>query len=391
MTTRRRSKQRATGWALNSANKYPVTTPENRTRYERGVHSSRGHRTLVSNFLTQRSTHDAGTMRQIHGRLARLARATTPGSLPHEDRSRSAPRENASSRESKPQATTGSVARAASEFQQAQRHNPNITAALRSLVAQCGSQCTQDLTTAQVQKAANDWKKHGQHTRSTYSKCLRRFLRWLEELHAAPPTINRAIARIPPPSLRAVIATDEERTALLRAADPALQFFLALCSDLGLRHRTAMRITISNYDRALRCLSFTTKGNTHQTLPVTEQIAEQIEQLIGARADRNTPIVKLLHTGRALGQQPRMLKRWWKLKEQLGIREELRIHDLRRTMAEDVWQATHDLRQVQAQLGHRSIATTAKYLASKLQLEELRPVLSAVATLRAQRSKGHGK
>jgi hypothetical protein len=37
-----------------------------------------------------------------------------------------------------------------------------------------------------------------------------------------------------------------------------------------------------------------------------------------------------------------------------STRPELRIHDLRRTLAEDVWTATHDIRAVQAKLGRRS-------------------------------------
>jgi len=159
-----------------------------------------------------------------------------------------------------------------------------------------------------------------------------------------------------------------------------------LCSDLGIRHRTAARIALSNYDRATRSLHFTTKSNTHQTLPATDAIADTIAAL-PANSDRNLPIVKLLHTGRAMGNNPRLLKRWWKLKQKLGIRDELRIHDLRRTVAEDVWEATKDLRQVQAQLGHRSIATTARYLHHKVQLQDLQPVLRKLQALRQARAR----
>jgi hypothetical protein len=43
-------------------------------------------------------------------------------------------------------------------------------------------------------------------------KCLRRFLRWLEETGAAPLTISRAVPRIHQPDARAIVATDDERT-----------------------------------------------------------------------------------------------------------------------------------------------------------------------------------
>jgi integrase len=228
------------------------------------------------------------------------------------------------------------------------------------------------------------WHEFAQHTRSTYAKCLRRFLRWLEETGAAPLTISRAVPKIAQPSARGITATDDERDRLLNAAEPDLRFFLHLCADLGIRHATAARMTLENWHPVTQSLSFITKGNTFQTLPATQEIADTLNSL-PANSKRNVPIVALLHTGRRMGQKPRMLKRWWKLKERLEIRDELRIHDLRRTAAEDVWDATLDLRLVQAQLGHRSPATTARYLANKVKLQELAPVLDRVQELRRKR------
>lgn len=328
-------------------------------------------------------THDSEE-RKVHGRLARLKRSSSPRRVPHRSRSRRT--SGAHACHGKPPEATGSIARAVAEYQQAQKQNPNTKAALRSLVEAHGSEEGKQLTAAKVQACAARWAEFSQHTRSTYSKCLRRFLAWLEEIGQAPKGISRAVPRIHAPQYRAVVATDAERESLLAAADPALRFFLLLCSELGIRHRTAARIAISNYDRVTRSLRFTTKGNTHQTLPVTAEIAATIEGL-PQTSDPNTPIVKLLHTGRAMGNNPRLLKRWWKLKAKLGIRAELRIHDLRRTVAEDIWQATKDLRQVQAQLGHRSIATTARYLHHQVQLQDLRPVLAKVQALRIARRK----
>jgi integrase len=176
---------------------------------------------------------------------------------------------------------------------------------------------------------------------------------------------------------------------VIEAAPPHLKFFLMLCSDLGIRHRTAARIALSNYDPHTRALTFTTKGNTHQTLPVTDAIANTIEAL-PPDSPRDLPIVKLLastcHPGHQLGTSPRFSKQWTKLKEKLNIRPELRIHDLRRTVAEEVWNATKDIRIVQAQLGHRSPNTTVRYLANRIALQDLQPVLEKVLQLRAQRA-----
>jgi site-specific recombinase XerD len=325
-------------------------------------------------------------VRQIHGRLARLERQTPSRRLPHEKRSRGPSEAHAF--HCKPHATSGTIARAAAEFQQAQKHNPNIAASLRSLVAQQGSRTPASLDAAKVQAAAAAWAEFAPDTKATYSKCLRRFLRWLEETGAAPKTISHAVPKFHQPPARGIVATDDERARLLAAAKPHLRFFLLLCSEIGLRHRTAARISLAHYDRNTRSLRFLTKGNVFQTLPVTDAIAQVIESF-PEPANRDTPIIKLLHQsrrGQQLGSKPRLGKAWNSLKDQLGIRAELHIHDLRRTVAEDVWDATMDIRLVQAQLGHRSPVTTVRYLANKVQLADLQPVIAKVQAMRAARA-----
>jgi integrase len=202
----------------------------------------------------------------------------------------------------------------------------------------------------------------------------------------ASTTLHLAVPKIPQPQPRETVSTDAEREAILAGAQPAFRFFLLLCGDLGLRHRTALRIAPANYRPEEKAISFVTKGNVQQILPVTPAIAEVFEQLNGS--DPNTPVVNLLR-GHRPGSQPgprlRFTKQWNTLKKKLGIRPDLRIHDFRRAVAEDVWDATGDLRAVQAQLGHRSIATTARYLANRVQLAQLKPVLANVVALRQRR------
>lgn len=198
------------------------------------------------------------------------------------------------------------------------------------------------------------------------------------------PNLSRAVPHFHQPQPRDVIATDAERAAVLEGAQPALRFFLLLCSDLGLRHKTAARISLGNYNRELQSLTFTTKGNVHQTLPVTPALAIEIESM--PAQDTVTPIVNLIRGLPRSAPVPRFTKQWDRLKRQLSIRPELRIHDLRRTLAEDVWNATHDLRAVQAQLGHRSPTTTARYLANRVTLQDLEPVMRKVQAIRAARA-----
>jgi integrase len=324
-------------------------------------------------------------MRSIHGGLAGFERSPPSSSVSHQSRSRSAPAAHAS--HSKPQGRTGSVARACSEFQQAHSKNPNTVAALKSITQAIGEKDTANLSASDIQKILAGWQEKAQHTRWNYTKALGRFIAHLEAQERAPKGLAAGIPKVRQPSPREVVATDAERESLLANATPRLRFFLLLCADLGLRHRTATRINIGNYNPLLRSLSFTTKGNIHQTLPVTDEIAETIKMLAGQ--DTRTPIVTLLRPAKQPGHppsaNPRFAKSFDKLKAKLGIRPELHIHDLRRTAAEDVWDATKDLRLVQTQLGHKSPVTTVRYLANRLGLEQLTPVRAAVDELRRKR------
>lgn len=342
--------------------------------------------------ITERLHEDKGSnyaaeVRQVHGRLARLARKASPRRVPHRSRSPRASGHHADG-SFKPQAAPGTIARASADFQQAHRNNPNTLAALKIVAATIGSKETATLTPKDVATVLAAWQEKAQHTRWNYTKALARFLRHIK----APEEVTSEVPKVRQPSPRLVIATDAEREGLLAAATPRLRFFLLLCADLGLRHRTATRIALSNYDRASRSLSFTTKGNSHQTLPATREIADTIEALIREGADEHTPVVTLLRPkkqpGHPPGPNPRFAKAFDKLKTQLRIRRELHIHDLRRTAAEDVWEATKDLRLVQAQLGRRSPITTVRYLANRINLKDLAPVRDAVDQMRARRMQG---
>jgi integrase len=340
-------------------------------------------------FPTHRKVSHANALRQIHGRLVRFQRKTSPRRFSHSTGSRRASGENASGN-LKPQSAAGrTIARAAAEFQQAQKHNPNVKAALREIVAQIGGESPKDLKAAKIHAVVSKWADFSPHTRSNYGKNLRRFLEWLEDIGAAPRTASKAVPKFHQPEPRSTTATDDERDRLLANASPRMHFFLLLCADMGLRHRTATRIAIGNFDRHTRSLTFTTKGNVHQTLPVPNHIAAIINAL-PTDASRTEPIVNLLrprHYGENQpGKNPRFSRNWTKLKAKCGVREELRVHDLRRTLAEDVWNATKDLRTVQAQLGHRSPTTTARYLANRVGLDELERAMLSVETLREQRT-----
>ena len=336
----------------------------------------------VHKFNPKERPHDTQT-RKVLRRLERRRRQSPPQGLHHRRRCQEA--RPSSETTKKPAVCAGTIEHAAQLFASLEAHNPNVPAALAALRASNGKQTPGQLTSHAVRAAAFTWSEFSPHTKSTYAKCFSRFLRYLAEVHHAPPYLERAVPKFHQPEARATIATDSERDLILAHTKGAFHFFLQLIADTGIRHQTASRMTPANFDPHTRSITFLTKGKVQQTLPVSARVADSFAAL-DPDADPQLPVIYQL-SGRSPGRKPqRFSKQWTKLKAKLKLRPQLRIHDLRRTMAEDVWQATLDIRCVQAQLGHRSPTTTARYLANRIALKELQPIAALVEAIRAART-----
>jgi integrase len=177
---------------------------------------------------------------------------------------------------------------------------------------------------------------------------------------------------------RNVTATADERNKLIAAAAPHLRCWLLLCSDLAMRSGTAAKIAPRHYDAARGTLTFSTKKGREMCLPITAELEGMLRPL--ANADAATPFVCLLHrNGRIHVENLRAAMR--RLMKRLGINRRIIAHDLRRTTAVQVYEGSHDLRLVQAVLGHRHLASTLHYLdhrmtkvgAPTLELAKLNP------------------
>jgi len=324
-------------------------------------------------------------------RLARCQRPEATQSLRQRPGGPETPERHAGeewTRRKKNLAATSPLTATITAWLETQTHNTNSAPALASLARQSGSTAAGKLSPHEIGQAIAEWKAQSksQHTRKNYCNALRRFLNWTAQQGLTTYALLATLPRIHQPDPRLIIATPEERAKLLDTAAPNLRFFILLCADLGLRHKTAAELRPVDYDPAARTIRFRTKGAATQTLPVTDTIADTITSL-PSDCDRERPIVALLPAskrGSLWGKQPRFTKQWQTLKQKCGVRSELHIHDLRRTAAEEVWDATTDLRAVQAQLGHTSIATTARYLANRVTENDLRHVRDAVQRLRSQ-------
>jgi integrase len=168
-----------------------------------------------------------------------------------------------------------------------------------------------------------------------------------------------SVTRVPIPSPRDVTVTDAERDLLLNAAPMYLRCWILLCADLALRSGTAARVAPEHYNAERREVSIGTKEGRVIVLPVSEEI-ERLFLAVGNR-EPQTPYVSQLHRRQKIHVNY-LRQCWWRLRKSVGIERGIRPHDLRRTLAVKVYDETRDLRDAQAVLGHKQLATTVHYL-----------------------------
>lgn len=182
--------------------------------------------------------------------------------------------------------------------------------------------------------------------------------------------------RYPAPRPRNVTVTREEIETLLSRARPHIKLWLLLCSDLAIRSGTASQLSPHHYDKHAGTLTFTTKCDEHLTLPVTAEVRQLLET---CDLTNPTPFVRQIWQTEKHKPGPRPASRnadssalahaFRKLCAECGIKRYIRPHDLRRTTAVAMLEATGDPREAQSLLGHKSLSSTIWYLD-----HDLRPI-----------------
>jgi integrase len=235
------------------------------------------------------------------------------------------------------------------------------------VVGACGSLRPSQLTARVVRVVNGHIENSDNHfTRKNRSNAVRWLLRKLENDGA--PSLAHEVVTVNQPRPRNVTSTEAERQRILTAAPPHLRCWLLLCSDLAIRSGAAARLTPENYDSARRELIFTTKYQARQRLPVTAELAALLDRC----TEPDMPFVAQLPRSNAASRQPlhalghmdanSLRKLFAKLRRELGIKRKLTAHDLRRTTATRIYDATRDVRLVQALLGHGDLGSTLWYL-----------------------------
>jgi len=176
------------------------------------------------------------------------------------------------------------------------------------------------------------------------------------------------------PGPRKVIAKNEESVKLFAQAAPWQRVWLLLCSQLALRNAEARSISQANYDAHDGTITFRKKGGDDHVLPVTPEIMAVFEAAPAAPEGCEEWTYVDRWRGKKMSKAA-IEHQWRKLKKACGVRETLRVHDLRRTTAVAFYELTKDLRAVSHLLGHTSMSATASYLANR-DPQTLRPLLA---------------
>jgi integrase len=177
---------------------------------------------------------------------------------------------------------------------------------------------------------------------------------------------------------RNIVPTPEEAARLIAAPDLGLRWLLLCAAHCALRFGTSLRVTPNDCIGGV--IRRRSKGGSTVEIALSQPM---VDLLAVAHGDQNQPVCNLL-AGRTLTKQGWQF-RWRAWKKRLGIRKELRPHDLRRALARAVYDTTGDLRQVQSLLGHASLRATFHYLG------EARTEPTNQAALRAAREQVTGE
>lgn len=232
-----------------------------------------------------------------------------------------------------------------------------------------------------LQKATLVWqrKKLAPKTRRQYHNALR----WMCRLLMVNEVTVQTIPMVRGGFSRGVVVERDTREKLLAAAPPHLRLYLLLCSDLAIRSGTAVKIAPCHYNREDKTITFKTKNQVVVSLPVTSRIATLFNVAIDFEPGSEEPFVQLLGGSKGNWKQHSYGRQLKLLKKSLGIVEAFTSHDLRRSTAREVYNLTHDLRTVQAVLGHTNLASTYHYLQPHIE----RPTVEILEAAAAQPAK----
>jgi len=168
-----------------------------------------------------------------------------------------------------------------------------VTAAAPRLIELCGSLGPSQVTLSHIDTInGRILESTSPFTRTCRAAAIRRILRYLVSQHRTKD-FTAFVCKPKVARPRNVTVTYDERMKLLGKASPCVKCWLLMCSDMAIRSGTAVKLGPSHYDQRRRVLTFTTKYQNRQELPVTEELAS----LLDTCTDPTVPFVGQLSRG----------------------------------------------------------------------------------------------
>jgi integrase len=229
--------------------------------------------------------------------------------------------------------------------------------AARAIVTVAGELTPPELTIGHVVNAHAEitTAPYAANTRYLANSELRRTLLQLQA-HGAPYGLRDSVPRLSRPAPRPVTVDADTIGNILSLATPAMQLFVLLCHDCALRSGTAAKIRWANINGDRTMLTARTKRGAVTRVP----ISGRLRAVLDACPEGDAPLLALL-SGHSLTPNGARAA-WHRLLKKSGVPDIYRPHDLRRTVAEQAYKITGDLRVVQTLLGHDSLKSTLTYL-----------------------------
>ena len=230
-----------------------------------------------------------------------------------------------------------------------------------------GERPVADLSADHIDEWLRARKRKGAITRNTDLGRMRPFLGWMARrryiaVDPRPDLRNLRVPRVLPRYVQGA-----EVAALLRACPNQRATLIVLCQvQMAMRCCEVASMTLENVSFSERCVRVTGKGGHQRLLPFDEQTWSAFTSYMQEHPARGGPVIRSLrHPERSIGavsiSQLIVL-----LMYAADIKREphdgMGAHALRHTACVDMLRHGSNVRDVQAALGHLSLATTQAYM-----------------------------
>jgi len=312
-------------------------------------------------------SHDE-EIRQVLRGLGRRNRPPPPKVLHHQARRTRPSNTHANGSRSKKSTRLGTVPALAAAWAEASTHANERTIA-RELAAHAGDIQARELTPLHAQALNTAWQKRGLAPWSRWHnlQALKRLYTYIERVAAMPrDALRSTVPTMVRPDPREKIFTQEQIAATLEAVPAWMKLVILAAYELGLRSGAIAELAPHHYDAPNQRVIIRGKGDKVHVLPVSPRLAELL-----SAAEPDSPVTPYWLALRGVMRSPMntkaarhdALERGWRLwRDRLKLGD-LRLHDLRRTLACRIATETGDLFNAQAALGHKHTSTTLTYLA----------------------------